>query len=282
MRIVDCHVHVYPPQVIAGWEAIAEREPYFGTLARGKVHRWATGDDLLTAMDVDGISESWVFGFAFRDLGLCRECNDTVIELQERAPGRVKGFAVVPPLARGAEEEILRCREKGLWGVGELFPEGQGFDLGDIRQTWRLAGACHEAGMPVVFHTAEPVGHPYPGKGTVGPKEAVELCTNHPELKVVFAHMGGGLWLYELMPEMAVVLQNAFYDTAAAPYLYGSPVYRAAWAAGLGGKILFGSDFPIVKWPRHARQIEAAGLAPEQLSALLSGNADGFLTKTTP
>lgn len=130
--------------------------------------------------------------------------------------------------------------------------------------------------MPVVLHTAEPVGHPYPGKGTVGPAEAAALCTHHPELKVVFAHMGGGLWLYELMPEMATILQNAWYDTAALPFLYAPSVYRAAWAAGLGKKILFGSDFPILRWNRHARHIEAAGLSPEQLSALLADNADRF------
>jgi len=276
VRKVDCHVHVYPPQVIENWKAIAETEPYFGLLASGKVHRWATADDVVASMDEAGISESWVFGFAFKDLGLCRECNDYVIESQSLHPDRLKGFAVVPPLARGAEEELLRCREKGLWGVGELFPEGQGFDLSDIRQTWRLAGACHESGMPVVFHTAEPVGHAYPGKGTVGPAEAVALCTHHPELKVVFAHMGGGLWLYELMPEMATTLQNAWYDTAALPFLYGPAIYRAVWAAGVGEKILFGSDFPILKWPRHARHIEAAGLPPEQMAALLAGNADRF------
>lgn len=276
MRKVDCHVHVYPPEVIRNWERIAEDEPYFARLARGKVHRWATAEDALGAMDEAGISESWIFGFAFKDLGLCRECNDFVIEAQSRHPGRFKGFAVVPPLARGAEAEIIRCREKGLRGVGELFPEGQGFDLSDIRQTWRLAGACHECGIPVVVHTAEPVGHDYPGKGTVGPAEAVAFCSNHPELKVVFAHMGGGLWLYELMPEMGTLLQNAWYDTAALPFLYAPAIYRAAWAAGVGGKILFGSDFPIMKWDRHARHIEAAGLTGEQEAALLGVNEERF------
>jgi predicted TIM-barrel fold metal-dependent hydrolase len=281
LRKVDCHVHIYPPQVIRDWERIAETEPYFGQLARGKVHRWATAEDALAAMDEAGISESWAFGFAFRDLGLCRECNDAVIDFQARHPGRVKGFAVVPPLARGAEEEILRCREKGLWGVGELFPEGQGFDLSDIRQTWRLAGTCHEAGLPVVLHTAEPVGHDYPGKGTVGPKEAAIFCANHPELKVVFAHMGGGLWLYELMPGMSTALQNAWYDTAALPFLYGPAVLKAAWAAGVGNKILFGSDFPILKWPRYDSHIQASGLAEEQVEDLLGGNASRFFANRT-
>lgn len=276
MRIIDCHVHVYPPEIIRNWEKIAEKEPYFSRLARGKVHKWATAEDALKAMDEAGISESWIFGFAFRDLGLCRECNDYVIESQARYPGRFKGFAVAPPLARGTEEEIRRCRQKGLWGVGELFPEGQGFDLSDIRQTWRLAGICHELGIPVIFHTAEPVGHEYPGKGNVGPREAAMLCSNHPELRVVFAHMGGGLWLYELMPEMAKILENAWYDTAALPFLYDAAVYRSAWAAGVGRKILFGSDFPILKWGRHSRQIEEAGLTPEQQESLLAGNAGRF------
>ena len=42
-------------------------------------------------------------------------------------------------------------------GVGELFPQGQDFDIADARETWRLAAACHETGMFLLIHTAEPV-----------------------------------------------------------------------------------------------------------------------------
>lgn len=277
MPVIDTHVHIYPPEIIRDWEKIASREPYFDMLARSKVHRWATAEDVLAKMEQDGVDQSWVFGFAFDDLGLCRACNDYVIEAVRNSGGRLKGLAVVPPLAPGFEEEIARCHEAGLVGVGELFPEGQGFQIDALEQTWRLVGACHERDLFVLLHTAEPVGHAYPGKGTVGPKEAWSFCSNHPELKVIFAHWGGGLWLYELMPEMALDLENAWYDTAATPFLYRPDVFRSAAAAGVGHKILYGSDFPLLAWPRYRRMMDEAGLSGDLMEAICSGNAGRLL-----
>ncbi|HAF50825.1 MAG: Putative TIM-barrel fold metal-dependent hydrolase [Synergistales bacterium 54_24] len=274
---VDCHVHVYPPEVIRDWERIAQREPYFKTLASGKIHRWATAEDLLTQMETDGIGESWIFGFAFSDLGLCRLCNDYVIESVRTSSGRLKGLAVVPPLAPGSAREIERCREEGLIGVGELFPLGQGFDIADKRQTWRLAGMCHEMGLFLLVHVAEPVGHDYPGKGNVGPKEAYCFCFNHPEVTTLFAHWGGGLWLYELMPEVKLALSNAYYDTAATPFLYGAKVFDAAMSAGVLDKILYGSDYPILSAERYRRLLEGSSLTEKNKEALLKRNAERLL-----
>ena len=42
---------------------------------------------------------------------------------------KLSGFCVVPSTAKGAEVQILRCAGEGLIGVGELFPEGQDFDI---------------------------------------------------------------------------------------------------------------------------------------------------------
>jgi hypothetical protein len=180
---------------------------------------------------------------------------------------------VVNPLSRDFEKEIFRCREAGMIGVGELFPDGQVFDITDERQTWRLAAACRDAGMFLMLHTAEQVGHDYPGKGSAGPKEAAAFCLNHPGLAVVFAHMGGGLWQYEMMAEMKICLQNAWYDTAAVPFLYDAPIFRAVFAAGVGHKILYGSDFPLLRIKRFKRMLGEASLSPEEESALLGGNA---------
>jgi hypothetical protein len=199
------------------------------------------------------------------------------METAARSGGRVKGLAVVNPLTRDFEKEILRCREAGFIGVGELFPDGQVFDITDNRQTWRLAATCQDAGMFLLLHTAEQVGHDYPGKGKAGPTEAAAFCLNHPGLAVVFAHMGGGLWQYEMMPEMKIYLQNAWYDTAAVPFLYDAKVFRAVLAAGVRHKILYGSDFPLLGMKRYRRMLDEAGLDVEDEAALLGGNAQDVI-----
>jgi hypothetical protein len=271
--LIDTHVHVYPPRIRDNWREIAESEEHFGILASGKVHKWATYEEVIEQMDKDGVDESWIFGFAFNNMDLCRECNDYVIEAIKAYPDRLKGLCVVHPFGKGVEQEVRRCSEASMVGIGELFPDGQFFDLGDPRQTWRISGLAYELDMFLLFHMAEPVGHIYPGKGTSGPRKGADFCMNHPETKVVFAHWGGGLWQYELMPEMKMYLSNAWYDTAATPWLYDPAIFDAAFASGVGDKILYGSDFPLLSFGRYDKIISGTSLKPEQREKVLYKNA---------
>lgn len=275
--IIDSHVHIYPPEVIRDVEKIGCSEPHFSELTSCRIHRWAGAEDVIAKMDEEGVDVSWVFGFAFNDLGLCRLCNDYVIDSVKRFPHRLRGLAVVPPLARGFEEEAIRCREEGLIGIGEIFPQGQNFDLTDIRQTWKLAGVADELGMFLLIHSAEPVGHDYAGKGNVCPGEAAEFCIHHPEVRVLFAHFGGGLWLYELMPEMKLALSNVWYDSAAWPWLYEPSIFAAIEAAGLEDKILFGSDFPILACSRYFDRLKSSRVSEKTAEKFLSLNALSLL-----
>ncbi|MGN0838280.1 MAG: amidohydrolase family protein [Pyramidobacter sp.] len=275
--IVDVHAHVYPEELRRDQELISRKEPHFDLLTHNRVHRWGTADDLVARMDETGIDQTWIFGFAFRDQGLCRLCNDYVIDAVRRYPARLKGFASISPMAPGMTAEAERCADAGLIGIGELFPQGQNFALDDLRQTWRLAAVLEERGLILSVHTAEPVGHDYDGKGNVGPKEAAGFCINHPAVKVVFAHFGGGLWLYETMPEMKMYLKNACYDTAAWPFLYGPSVLAAAKAAGVLNKMLYGTDWPILDRKRFETRLENCGLTDEEKAAFLGKNAENLM-----
>lgn len=278
MTITDGHVHIQPPHIEQNREAIAVSECWFDTLTRSKINKWGTADDLILQMDAAGAEKALVTSFAFNDQGLCREVNDYVLDAARRYPGRVLPLAVVSPKAQGAEAEIARCASLGAVGVGELFPDGQGFDLADEAHTRGLVGACAEAGLFLMFHTAEQVGHDYPGKGTTGAEQAARFCMNHPDIRVVFAHFGGGLWAYEAMPEMKKLLVNAWYDTAAWPWLYSHEVIDAIFAAGAGHKIIYGSDWPILTYPRYERLIGRCKITGEQKALLLSGNAERLLS----
>lgn len=275
--IVDTHVHVYPPQIREHWREIAEKENYFGTLVRSAAHKWGTAEDVLAAMEEDGVEQSWICGFAFSDIELCRVCNDYVIEAASSSSGRLKALIVVPPLARGMEDEIARCAESGAIGVGELFPDGQDFFIDDSRETWRLVAACHENDLFLTLHCAEPVGRQYAGKGVIGPREAYAMAVMHPELRIILAHWGGGLFMYELMPDVRTDLRNVWYDTAATPYLYSHSIYDSVTTAGIADKILYGSDFPLLRLPRYRKMVDASGMSESQKEAYYFGNAQALL-----
>ena len=83
--------------------------------------------------------------------------------------------------------------------------------------------------------------------------------------------------MYELMPEMKLYLSNARYDSAAWPWLYEPAVLSAMAAAGVGDKLLYGSDYPILSFPRYKKLLDASGVSGAAADGFLSGNALAFL-----
>ena len=279
MSRIDFHVHVTPPEISGRWQKYAEQEPYFALLSESPRNRFARAEDVIAALDESGFDRAVIFGFGFRDMGLCRYVNDYVIDAVKRYGGRLAGFMSVPPASTEAEKEIDRCQNAGLCGAGELFPAGQGFALDDPKDTAAFAGVCAERGLPVLLHVNEPVGHYYAGKTAVPLGQVEQFIGRNPDLAIILAHWGGGLLFYETMPELREKCRNVYYDTAATVFLYDSRVYRAAAALGLTGKILFGSDFPLLSPLRYMAALGESGLAPEERERILGGNAEKLLAR---
>jgi predicted TIM-barrel fold metal-dependent hydrolase len=273
--VIDVHVHVSSPELIAGREAYLERDEWFRLLYENPKSRLVTCEQVLSEMDDTGVDRSVIFGFAFRDQGLCREANDYVIEAVRAYPDRFTGFACVSPEVPGAVQELERCLDAGLAGCGELFPDGQRFDLVGSPGLDLIAEVLRERGLPLNLHANEPVGHPYPGKGDNTPGPCYEFAHRHPQLDIILAHMGGGLFFYELMTEVRVTLARVYYDTSAVPYLYRRDLYSiAATTAGVH-KLLFGTDYPLLSPRRYLADTEILDATFRQ--ALFGGNAAKLL-----
>jgi predicted TIM-barrel fold metal-dependent hydrolase len=277
MEIIDVHTHIFPPEIIARREAIATREGWFGRQYATPTARMSTAEQLLTAMDESGVARVVTFGFAFVDAGLCRLCNEYVMEAAARCPCRLLPFVVANPARPAeAERELAGRLAAGARGVGELMPDGQGFQLTEFARLDPLMALARAYGVPVLTHIDELVGHSYPGKGTQGPYAAYQMALRYPENVLILAHWGGGLPFYELMPEVRAALRNVYYDTAASHYLYEEAVFRhvMAWAPD---KVLLGSDYPLFTFRRFLRRLERAGLDEEARARVLGGNAARLL-----
>lgn len=270
---IDCHVHLTSPEVIGAVERYRTLDSYFNLLSSSPKNKFATGAEAIAAMDRCGVDRAVVFGFAFKDMGLCRESNDYIMAMVALYPDRFTGLACVNPLATGLEAELARCRDGGLVGVGELFPEGQGFDLTCQQEVGKLAGMCSEMQWPLMLHINEPVGHHYPGKTGTTLAQACTFAEQNPCLKIILAHWGGGLWIYELMPELKQALANVYYDTAATPFLYRPEIYLAARAAGVIDKVLLGSDYPLISPRRYLDGLAAVALPAADEARVRGGNA---------
>ncbi len=185
--------------------------------------------------------------------------------------------AATPTSGEVALAEVARCAGLGLKGIGELRPDTQGFDLSDETLMAPLCDAMRRHDMPLLLHTSEPVGHAYPGKGSVTPDTLYPFITRHPELTIVLAHWGGGLPFYALMPDVKQALANVYFDTAASPFLYDPEIYRLTAETVGAEKILFASDNPLMPPRRPLAEIAALDLPAATKAKITGGNAARLL-----
>lgn len=255
--LTDVHCHLLPPNLrqppAASWQ-----DPWFAA-CHADAADFASGQDVVRALDGAGIHRGFVFGWPFADPGLLTEVNDYVADQVAGSGGRLVGLALVNPGRAGWEAELRRCQGLGLQGVGELNADAQGFELVFERGLKDVLHTLAEMDWPVMLHASEPVGHQYPGKGSAGPRRLWELLTpalaSAPELRVCLAHLGGGLPFYAHMPEVLELCRRLWFDTAALPYLYLAGALDAVDQMLGAGRICFGSDYPLLLPTRYGEYL---------------------------
>jgi hypothetical protein len=273
MRI-DVHTHIFPPEMVEGRESYFEGEPVFRLLYVSPKSKLATAEILLENMDRTGVDRSVVFGFPWQNPELSRRHNDYVLESAARYPERLIPLACMAPMATGSLEEAERCLKGGARGLGELAVY-QACDAQEaLRAYGELIQCCRSHDGILLVHANEPIGHVYPGKAPFGLEFYYSLARMCEGMSLILAHWGGGLCFYELLKkEVPQALSNVYYDTAASPFLYQPFIYRILNDVVGSGKILFGSDFPLLSPERYFRELADSGVGDAEREAILGGNA---------
>lgn len=271
--IIDAHTHLFPAELVADRRAHLDRDAWFGALFASPKVLMVTTEAMLDSMDAAGIQRSVVCGWPWQDPELCREHNDFLAHACGQHPDRLSWLAIVNPGVPGADAEIARCASLGAVGIGELNADAQEFAWDDPVPLMPMVEACVSLDIPLLMHCSEPVGHPYPGKGTATPERVLTFLRAAPELTVIAAHWGGGLPFYELMPEVAEVTRNVVYDSAASTYLYDFGVFATVQRLVGADRILFASDYPVLKQRSFLKRVLDCGIADEAADRILGGNA---------
>jgi hypothetical protein len=292
MPVIDAHVHLYPPELNrdpAGWAARAGEAHWARLCTRRRrdgrpVQGFPSVEQLLRDMDAAGVARAVLLGWYWEKPETCAWHNRFYAACVRAHPDRLAAFAALHPAA-GREAtlaEVRRVRDEGLIGLGELSPHSSGHGIDDpvFRDALALAA---ELRLPVNFHVTDPASKNYPGRVETPLADFARLAREFPGTTFILSHLGG---LLPLVDSSAVSWPNLFYDTAAWPLIYPPDALRRLLDVVGGEKVLFGSDYPLVLFPREetgpgfARflaQVSAAKLTKVERAALLGGNLERLL-----
>ena len=294
-KIWDSHVHIFPEEIYMNWEKYAERDNYFAELTRkpangkGTEEAWANAEEALECADKAGIYGLVMQGWYWNDIEILKYHNDYMAEKIKEHPCRLKAFMCTnPKFGDKAVYEIERCSKLGFSGIGELGPGGNGYDFEDP-DFLNVLALAEEYDFPVNIHCGEPVGHKYPGKDMTSLAPLPDIVMKHPDLKLILAHMGGGLPFYEMNPKYRGKFDNVYYDTAANPLLYRIESFKAVISMIGNRRLMYGSDFPLLLYPAEYRQMDFelfindirnnAGLNQEEWKNIMGNNLVNLLEK---
>jgi predicted TIM-barrel fold metal-dependent hydrolase len=278
--IIDSHTHIFPSFFSDKRDRFFHDEPAFELIYRHPESILAGREELIRNMDEEGVDKSVVFGFPWRKGEHVRRHNDYILDSIARYSDRLIGLCCFSIESPTIARETERCLNAGLSGVGEIAIYHSGLSARHIEVLKDVMALCKIHDVPLLLHTNEPVGHQYPGKAPMILRQIYDFLKSYPSNRVILAHWGGGIFFYSLMKkEVKDVLKNVWFDTAASPFLYNPEIYRLAGEMIGFDRILFGSDYPLIKPGRYFKEIKSSSIPPQSINQILGDNAAVLFSK---
>ena len=156
--ILDGHTHIFPAEVIHGREDFFADEPALRLLYESPKSKMVGPEEMLAAMEEEGVEASVVLGFPWRRERHWRRHNELILEAQRRWPQKFFGFCAAHPAVPGGVREIERCLAAGARGIGELafYMRDRTDDLQAILSP--VAELCQHYKVPLMLHATDRAG----------------------------------------------------------------------------------------------------------------------------
>ena len=214
-------------------------------------------------------------------LGAKRIRNEEIAELASENSDIVIPFASIDPHKGklGAREARDLIENYGVRGF-KFHPPLQNFMPAD-RMAYPIYEVIAEYRLPAIFHT----GHSGMGTGLKGgggiklkygqPMLVDEVAVDFPDINFILAHPGWP-WTDESL-SMALHKSNVYMDLSGwSPKYFPEQIIRYA-NSQLSHKMLFGSDFPLIRPDTWIAAAKNAGFKEEVLQSIIKDNAVSLL-----
>jgi predicted TIM-barrel fold metal-dependent hydrolase len=197
------------------------------------------------------------------------------LDVADRHPGRflVAGMVIRAADAEGNAERVRELAKHPRFGMVRVAPLVEQVPLND-QVYYPVYAACEEAGIPVGINVGVP-GPPVRSR-CQDPVLLEDVLIDFPNLVVIGSHMGHpyeGLLITYMMKWPNLYLSNSAY---LAKYMDPALITFMNSSRGIG-RVLFGSDHPILPLPKAIGAAKELSLGPEAMDAFLGGAARRLL-----
>jgi uncharacterized protein len=264
---IDTHVHIESNTGNAADEAARK---YFGETGERSSPQILAG--YYRARKIGCV----VFSVDERLTGRPQVPNEEVMALAAANQDIMLAFASVDP-TRGPEavNEARRLIALGVRGF-KLHPPLQRFHAND-RIAYPFYEVINEARLPVIFHTGHSgIGTGMPGGGGVrlkygNPMDIDDVAVDFPDMPIILAHPSFP-WQDEAI-SVCLHKPQVYIDLSGWSPKYFSPVLIQYANSLLKHKMLFGSDYPLIKPDRWLADFEKIAIKDEVRPLILKENA---------
>ena len=275
--IIDFHTHTFPDEVAPG--AIAK----LAAACHARPFTDGTLDALAASMAAAGVDRSIILPVATSPRQV-PHINEAAARLNEarRAQG-LFSFGCIHPDCPDWAPLLDEVQALGLRGI-KIHPVYQRTDLDDPRYL-RILERAGALGLVVVTHTGRDIG--FPREEYCLPAKALRALRQVGPVKLVLSHMGGWrTWedALELLSDTGVYVDTSASTGAIVPLddghyapeelpLLGPEAFLGLVRAFGPHRVLFGTDSPWGGQREDLAWLRALPLRPEELEAILGGNA---------
>ena len=179
-------------------------------------------------------------------------------------------YVIVNPLQPETFEQARRMLKNSRCPAIKIHPEEHCYRIADHGRT--LFTFFEEVGAPVMTHSGCPNSLP---------ADFVSFANDHPEVRLLLAHLGNGAGDAQQRPDLQVrAVQaarhgNLWIDTSSARSLLPGLIEWAVREVG-PERLLFGSDTPLYHVAMQRVRIEAAEISDKARNLILRENALKF------
>ena len=270
--LADIHVHFLPePMLTRVWAYFDEAEDHYGQ--PWPIHYRDDEATRIATLRALGVRAIPALAYPHKP-GMAQWLNDWCADFSARVEGAVHCATLYPE--PGVGEQVQRSLESGA-RLFKMHVQVGGYRPDDplLDPAW---AALERAGVPIVLHAGSA---PKEGAHT-GPEAVAAVLERHPELTLVVAHLGMGE--YDAFADLVETFPRVHLDTTMAGTDFSNrfaplPPSYVDRLAGLGDRVVLGTDFPNIPYP-YAHQLEALhrlGLGDEWMRKVLWHNGARLL-----